>query len=78
MTLRQQILALNNNIALVDRQLELNKHLAIVYSNIDHSVLPKLDKANAELTYVLVDLTQQLTDAQNAENDLIKEFAAKL
>lgn len=74
MTLRQQIEALQDNIKLIDRHLEVNKTLSIVYSNFDRSVLPELDKARNELTLVLVDLTQQLTDAQNAENDLIKEF----
>lgn len=78
MTLRQQIIALNDNIKLVDQQLEVNKSLAIVYSNIDRSALPKLDKARNELMFVRVDLEQQLTDAKNSENDLIKEFATKL
>lgn len=74
MTLRQQITALQDNIKLVDQQLETNRTLSIVYSTMDRSALPKLDKARNDLMFVRVDLEQQLTDAYNAEIDLIKEF----
>lgn len=77
-TLRQTQVNLRSNIALIDERLEVNKKLAIVYSTYDRSVLPKLDKARNELTLVLVDLEQQLLDAQNAEIDLLNEFSKKV
>lgn len=70
--------ALKDNINLVDTQVKINTQLATVYSTMDTSMLPKLDTAREELMLVLVDLTQQLTDVDNAEIALINEFRSKL
>lgn len=74
MTLREQARALRDNIALVDMELDKNKRLSVMWSNVDREPLAKLDSARNDLNLVLVDLEQSLLDVLKAENDLINEF----
>ena len=74
MTLREQVKALRDNIALVDMELDKNKRLSVMWSNVDREPLAKLDSARNDLNLVLVDLIQQLTDAENAQRDVLREF----
>ena len=74
MTLREQVKALRDNIALVDMELDKNKRLSVMWSNVDREPLAKLDNARNDLNLVLVDLIQQLTDAENAQRDVLREF----
>ena len=78
MTLREQVKALRDNIALVDMELQKNKTLSTVWSSIDRESLPKLDAARNDLNLVLVDLEQSLSDVLKAESDLISEFNSKM
>lgn len=78
MTLREQVKALRDNIALVDMELQKNKTLSTVWSGIDREALPKLDAARNDLNLVLVDLEQSLADVLKAESELISEFNSKM